>query len=74
MPGSSLSWSSVAELRSTKPDLGVLEAADFDFDCDVVELGVARVVVMAIERVRMQAKTNRSARVDGFLGMIAPLS
>ena len=75
MPGSSLSWSSVAELRSTKPDLGVLEeAADFDFDCDVVELGVACVVVMAIDRVRMQAKTNRNARVNGFLGMIAPLS
>jgi hypothetical protein len=52
----------------------VLEAADFDLDCDVVELGVASVVVMAIDRVRMQAKTNTNARVDGFLGMIAPLS
>ena len=29
MPVSSLSWSSVAELRSTKPDFGALEAADF---------------------------------------------
>jgi hypothetical protein len=54
--------------------LGVLEAADFDFDCDVVELAVARVVVMEIDRVRMQAKTNRNARVDGFLDMVAPLS
>jgi hypothetical protein len=54
--------------------LGALEAADFDFDCDVVELAVACVVVMAIDRVRMQAKTNRNARVDGFLGTIAPLS
>src|SRR6266478_533920 len=74
MPGSSLSWSSVAELRSTKPDLGVLEAADFDFDCDVVELAVARVLVIATDKLRMQAKTNRIARIDGFLGMVATLS
>src|SRR5882762_7129542 len=74
MPGSSLSWSSVAELRSTRPDLGALEAADFDFDCDVVELAVACVLVIATDKVRMQAKTNRIARMDGFLGMVAALS
>src|SRR5882762_4757627 len=74
MPGSSLSWSSVAELRSTRPDLGALEAADFDSDCDVVELAVACVLVIATDKVRMQAKTNRIARMDGFLGMVAPLS
>src|SRR5882762_8807302 len=74
MPGSSLSWSSVAELRSTKPDFGVLEASDFDFDCDVVELAVACVLVIATDKVRIQAKTNRIARIDGFLGMVAALS
>ncbi len=68
MPGSSLSWSSVAEFRSTKPDLGALEAADFD--CDAVELVVACVLVMATDMVKMQAKTNRNARADGFLGMV----
>jgi hypothetical protein len=54
--------------------LGALEAAGFDFDCDEVEFCVACVVVMATDRVNMQAKTNRNNRTDGFLGIIAPLS
>jgi len=64
--GEFLSWSSVAELRSTKPDFGALEAADFDFDCDVVELAVACALVIATDKVRIQAKTNTNARVDAF--------
>jgi hypothetical protein len=65
MPGSSLSWSSVAELRSTRPDLGALDVVDLV--CDAVELAFLGMAPVAIDRLRMQAAKNDNARMDAFL-------
>ncbi len=70
MPGSSLSWSSVAELRSTKPDFGVLEASDFDFDCDVVELAVACVLVIATDKSEYRLRRTESLGSMAFLAWL----